>query len=222
MATVNLIGENLSIKPSPTLLSSGVQSTWVLGESSRGSGLRSSEAPAIVVSENSAFHELHTPLAVVDVPPIRVGEDYHGNEARVIEGRKSGFIGEAEVDLGMGIVESSSMSGDLGLGATMMPMGPRPDDIDHHRNQFVDQNQFALLSELGNGMGFVSWEKDAFTKGLSVNGDQWCNPQDECVPSSDKDGLDLFKDGFEALLLQWKYSGTNTSGPFHREAKSGL
>ena len=40
--TVNPIGEYLPIKPIPELLSSGAQSTWVLGESSRGSGLISS------------------------------------------------------------------------------------------------------------------------------------------------------------------------------------
>ena len=222
MATVNSIGGNLPIKPSSTLLSSGVQSTWVLGKSSRGSGLRTSKAPAIVVSDNFAFHELHTPLTVVDVPSIKVGEDHHGDEARAIEGHKSGFIGKAEVDLGMGIAESSPMSSVLGSRAMVMPMGLGPKDTDHHRNQFVDQNQFALLLELGNGMDFVSWEKDAFMEGLSVNGDQWCNPQDECVPSSDRDELELFKGGFKALLLQWKHSGTNTGGPFPGEAESGL
>nr|POF26940.1 hypothetical protein CFP56_37712 [Quercus suber] len=115
------------------------------------------------------FHELHTPLAAVDVPSVRVGVDHHGDEARAIKGHKSRFISEVVVDLGMGVAESSSMFGDLGSGVTVMPMGPGPGDTGHHRNQFMDQNQYALLLELGNGMGFVSSEKDAFTEGLSVN-----------------------------------------------------
>ena len=101
MATVNPIGENLPIKPSPILLSSSAQSTWVLGESSRGSGLRSFEAPAKVVPENFAFHELHTPPTAVDAPSVRVGEDHHGDVAKTIKGRKSRVISEAEVDLDM-------------------------------------------------------------------------------------------------------------------------
>lgn len=94
-----------------------------------------------------------------------------------------------EVDLGLGIAETNLMHGVLGSGATVMLMGHVPNDTDFHRNQFVDQNQFALLSELVNGMGFIPKETDAFT-------------EDECVPSSDKGGLELAKGGFEALLLQ--------------------
>ena len=114
------------------------------------------------------------------------------------------------------------MSGDLGSGATVVPLGPGQNYSDHHWNQFVDHNQFALLLELGNRMGFVFGEKDAFTEGSSTNGDHWCNPQDECVPLGDRDGFELFKGGFEALLLQWKHSGTHTSSPFHGEADSGI
>lgn len=92
MATVNPIGECQPNKPSRILFSFGVQSSWVLGESSRGTVLRSSEALAIVVLENFADYEQHTPLDTVDIPSIKVGENHHNDEARVIKSKKPSFI----------------------------------------------------------------------------------------------------------------------------------
>ena len=161
------------------------------------------------MSDNSTDHERHTSLAAVDVPSIGVGEDHHSEEVRALKSKNSGFIGEAKVDLGMGIAVSSPMYGDMGLGAMVMPKGSGLDDTDLHRNQFVDQNQLALLSELGNVVGLGSKETNALT-------------EDKCLPLSDRDEMELFKSDPETLLLQWKNSGTNTSGPFHGEAESDL
>lgn len=83
----------------------------------------------------------------------------------------------------------------------MVLLGPGLEDFAYDRNHFVNQNQFAPLSYLGKEMGFYFGVSDDLTKVSRVNGDQWCNPQEGCVPSSNLDGFELLKGGSEPLLL---------------------
>ena len=87
-------------------------------------------------------------------------------------------------------------------------------------SQWVDQNRFFPLLDLGNEMGFCSGERDAFTEVLSEGGDQWCNPQAYFVSPRSLDGAELLQDGSEPLLLEWKHSGDKSSGFIHGEEES--
>nr|POE91816.1 hypothetical protein CFP56_71385 [Quercus suber] len=91
-----------------------------------------------------------------------------------------------------------------------MPIGSKVVDS-LHLSQWVDQNRFFPLSDLGNEMGFCSGERDAFMEVSSEGGDQWCNPQAYFVSLRSLDGAELLQDGSEPLLLQRKHTGVNSS-----------
>ena len=95
-----------------------------------------------------------TPLTLVDSSSVRVGDAQPNDVGKATVACNSRCIGEAVVELGMGAKELTPMSGGLNSMATVEPMGPRLEDFAHHWNLFVDQNQFAPLSVIGNDMGF--------------------------------------------------------------------
>ena len=91
-----------------------------------------------------------TPLTLVDSSSVRVGDAQPNDVGKATVARNSRCIGEAVVELGIGAKELTPMSGGLSSMATVA----RLEDFAHHWNLFVDQNQFAPLSVMGNDMGF--------------------------------------------------------------------
>lgn len=114
---------------------------------------------------------------------------------------RSGCIGEAVVKLGMGATKLTLLSIVLSSGAAVVLIRPGLEDSTHQQNFFVDQNQFAPLSVIGNEMGFSFRVSDDLMEISSVEGDQWCKPQEGSVLLSNLDGFKLLKGDSELPLL---------------------
>ena len=128
VATISSQIEGTLVKPNTLKGNSIVQSTWVIGESSRGRMMGDSELPvtaAVPESKVCASALNGDPIQVASMVslPVRLEGDHLDEVASATKVSKFGFIGEAVTNRGKGDENHTPMASVLNVGTTARLMG---------------------------------------------------------------------------------------------------
>ena len=207
MAPISSISEGILVKSNTLQINPEVRSMWVIGKSSRERMRGDSELPVTAVVPEMEFYAstlngdpIHVTSRVSQ--PIRLKGDHPNEAASATKVSKFGFINEVVTNQGMGDENQTRMAGDLSVGRTTRPMGPRNVVSSDHRHQGATQNHFSSLTGLSSKKGLCFRERDNSTKVSGEKGEKWSNPQAKLVLSSYLDGDEQLQEGSEHFLLQ--------------------
>ena len=206
------------VKPSFLHVKSDAQSTWVIGESSKGKMNGDSESP-----ESAAVPDLELSASALNVDPVHgalvvsLSINLEGANPDVAVSAtvasKFGFIGKV-IYRGTRVENETPMFVDFSVGMLARPTGTR---------KAVCLNDIRVLPEIIFLLCWVWVARRASILGREriprryqvrrkING----------IRRAILDGDELAQDGSEHVLLQWKHSEANPSGLCHEEEESGL